>query len=103
MLFSNLKVEFGDDVLPRKKTPPPPLPSSSAYNSYVEEKMVYQTLDENLRISIIKICNGEGLGVRPIANGLSFPMDSYLFAVQNISDLTGNEVKKFNQALHLRF
>ena len=103
MLFSSLKVEFGDDVLPRKKIELPPLPSSSAYNSYMEERRVYRILDENLRISIHKDWNGEGLGVRQLKNGFSLPMDSYLFTVQNVSDLTGNEVKKFNQALDLVF
>ena len=93
--FSNLKAEFGDEVKPRKPLSKLPIPSSDRYENYLNHEKTFQILDENLRISI----NRRELAIRKIEKEDKNLGPGEFVHVDNIKDLTGDEIRKVNQLL----
>ncbi|TMM58375.1 TonB family protein [Maribacter algarum] len=96
MFFENFKgVEFGDDVLPRKPLPKMPLPSTSRYENYLSRKEAFFILDPNLQFSVKAYDQQINLiDIKP-----NYENSSFLFEVENVKDLTGNELRMFNNKL----
>ena len=70
-------------------------PSTKRYESYVSRTKAFQILDENLQYSIKAYDQKVGL----IDKMSTYPMDAYLFKVNNSKDLTRNELRAFNNKL----
>ena len=72
-----------------------PYPSTEKYNSYVNREIAFKQLDENLKISI----NSKDFALR-LVNKDDKNLGSVEFIkVSNVKDLTGDEIRKVNQAL----
>ncbi len=72
-----------------------PLPSTSSYESFVKYTRTFQMLDNNLTVSI----DYKNRAIRPIEKEDKNLGPGEWVVVQNISDLTGDEVRKVNHAL----
>lgn len=75
-----------------KKTP---LPSSKRYESYVDRKKAFQTLDENLKISI----NAYKENIRSIENKNSYPPENFVLQVSNVRKLQTPDIITFNNKM----
>ncbi len=93
------------DSLKKAKTPfyrgmpKQPLPSTPRYESYVARTNAFLILDDNLRVSISANRNNEGFGVRSIDITKNKTDGHLIFEVKNVKDLTGFEVRAFNNKL----
>jgi TonB family protein len=101
LFFRNMFIEAGEEgVLNEKKMEELleifPLPSSANYNAYAERKKVLQILDENLKYSIhqkdysIRLVNKADKNLGP----------GEFIKVENVKDLTGEEIRQVNQTLN---
>ncbi len=95
IMDDNLKVEFGDDVKPRKPRPAIVPPSTSEFINYVNSEKAFQILDENLRISLSQL----GLKIRMVAKKDKILGPGEFVTVENASDLTGDEIREINSII----
>ena len=94
-ITKNMKVEFGDDVKPRKPSPLLPLPSTISYENYVNREKAFQVLDKNLMISI----NQRKLSIRTVVKEDKNLGPGEFMKVSDVSDLTGDEILKVNNKI----
>jgi len=108
LLFQRHSANFSDS-LKKAETPffrgfrKQPLPSTTRYKSYVVRTEAFLILDDNLRVSISTNRNNEGLGARPVELKNTKTEGYLIFEVENIKDLTGDEVRAFNNKLDAVF
>jgi TonB family protein len=72
-----------------------PYPSSKSYKNYVNREVAFKTLDKNLKASILQ----KEYSVRLIEKTDKNLGSGEFFKVENIKDLTGEEIRKVNQTL----
>ena len=94
-MLANTNVKFGDDVKPRKISAKIKLPSTSLYENYLNRENTFQILDNNLRISI----NQRELSIRKVEKEDKNLGPGEFVHVDNIKDLTGDEIRKVNQLI----
>jgi TonB family protein len=70
-------------------------PSSKAYENYVNREVVFRSLDENLKTSIVE----KEFSVRLVEKEDKNLGSGEFITVTNVKDLTGNEIRKINQIL----
>lgn len=72
-----------------------PIPSSVRYESYVARKKAFQILDENLKYSV----GAYESDVHLIDKKENYSDEFYVFEVVDVTDLTGKELRAFNNQL----
>lgn len=73
-----------------------PYPSNNSYKNYVNRKKVFQVLDKNLKASI----NQREKTIRTITKEDKNLGPGEWIAIKDVSDLTGDEIRKLNLALN---
>lgn len=76
-----------------------PLPSTARYKSYVQRIKAFLILDKNLKFSIVNNSQNVGTSVRLLDENESFSKGHDVFRVADVKDLTGEEVRAFNNKL----
>ncbi|AKA35351.1 M56 family metallopeptidase [Flagellimonas lutaonensis] len=96
MMFSQAKehAALSDSVLEMLEKLPNP--STSRYNQYLNIKKSFQVLDKNLKASI----NQRNKAIRPIVKEDQNLGSGEWIVVKDVSDLTGEEIRKVNRALN---
>src|SRR6056297_19809 len=89
------KTPFFDNPKGRTKR----FPSTAKYESYVQHKIAFQILDENLQYSLQNRFENGGTSIKLLDLHRDFSNDLLVFEVSTIKDLTGDEVRTFNNRI----
>lgn len=71
-------------------------PSTARYQSYVQHTKAFQILDKNLKYSIENRFGNGGTSIKFLDENKVYSKNLLVFEVVNVKDLTGDEVKNFN-------
>ncbi|WP_276168124.1 M56 family metallopeptidase [Zobellia alginiliquefaciens] len=90
---------FSEDVNYKNRIP---VPSTKRYESYLKRKEAFQILDENLKFSIQSDKVEKGFDVVQIEDNSNVD-NSYELHVNNVSDLSGEEIRYLNRSMEKVF
>ena len=77
-----------------------PIPSTALYQRYEQHARVFGILDDNLRISISNYYQKDGVRIRVFEDEKNYTDEHYVFKVEDVKDLTGEEVRAFNRKIN---
>lgn len=91
-LIDELSVEKNSKLSKQRMADRFPMPSTSRYEDYTNRKKAFQIIDKNLKISISAFSNEVIL----LNSKNDYPETYTLIEVKDATDVTGDEIRKFN-------